>query len=85
MENVEKRMNEIKAKDDPSHVEIHKYVRYLINVKKYAGEEVLEDVPHWELGKVESSIKSVERENSKPRPKRYYVSLKEPLEDPSIK
>ena len=30
-------------------------------------------------------IKEVERENAKPKPKRYYVSLKEPLEDANLR
>lgn len=84
-EDVEKRMNELKALDSPSIIEAQKYIRYLINVKKYAPEEVLEDVEHWPLEKVAHAIKKVERENLKPKPKRYYVSLKEPLEDSSLR
>jgi len=80
-EEVEKKMEEIKVLKDPDRFQAQKYIRYLINVKKYAGEEVMEDVEHWPLEIVERAIKEVERENSKPKPKRYYVSLKEPLEE----
>ena len=78
-------MEDIKKKESPSHVDMHKYIRYAINVKKFSNEEVLEDVAHWPLEKVQTNIKEVERENSKPKPKRYYVSLKEPLEDVALK
>lgn len=80
MDDVEEKMIQIKNMQNPSEVDIHKYIRYLMNVKKYSGEEVFDDVGHWELAKVESSIRMVESANSKPRPKRYFVSLKEPLE-----
>ena len=82
---IETKMNELKAKDNPSIIDAQKYVRYLINVKHYSPEEVLEDVQHWLLEIVEKAIKEVERENMKPKPKRYYVSLKEPLEDSMLK
>ncbi len=74
-------IEDLKNKAAPSTVEIYKYVRYLVNAKKYSEDEVYEDVPGWEKEKVEKAIKEVERENSKPKPKRYYVSLKEPLEE----
>lgn len=74
-------MNKIKEKSEPSTVEIYKYIRFLINVKKLGKEEVFNDVKTWDKEKVENVIKEVERENSKPKPKRYYVSLKEPLEE----
>lgn len=74
-------MNQIRNKTDPSHIEVHKYVRYMINKESYTAEEVLDELADWPLEKVETAIKDVERENSKPRPKRYYVSLKEPLEE----
>lgn len=78
---IDKLMNQIKEIKDPSTVEIYKYVRYLINVKKYSKDEVFADVANWEKEKIENALKEVERENLKPKPKRYYVSLKEPLEE----
>ncbi len=78
---VEKQMDNIKKKQIPSTVEIYKYVRFLINVKKHSDDEVLEYLKHWNKDKVKDAIKEVKRENLKPKPKRYYVSLKEPLEE----
>ncbi len=80
MEDVESAMKQLKSKKSPSVIEVQKYVRYLINVLKYDEESVFEDVSHWNKPDVEKAIKEVERENSKPRPQRYYVSLKEPME-----
>ena len=74
-------MESLKNKDDPVYTEIRRYVRYLINVKKYGEEKIYGDVAHWDREAVEKAIKDVERENMKPKPKRYFVSLKEPLED----
>ena len=82
---VKEKIAKLKAIKQPSYLEVRKYVRYLINVKKYSPEEVMEDVMHWPLSFVEKAIKEVERENLKPKPKRYYVSLKEPLEDGALR
>ena len=84
-EEVQKKMVKLKKLKKPSYLEVRKYIRYLINVKKYSPEEVIEEVMHWPLSFVERAIKEVERENLKPKPKRYYVSLKEPLEDSSLR
>jgi hypothetical protein len=81
MENIELEMKKIRAKKAPNAVELQKYIRYLINVRKYDPESIYEDVPLWKKDEVEKVIKDVERENSKPAPKRYYVSLKEPLDE----
>jgi hypothetical protein len=81
MDNVADEMKKIKAKKSPTIVDVQRYVRYTINVLKYDEEKVYEDVSHWPKEQVMKAIKEVERENSKPRPKRYYVSLKEPLEE----
>jgi hypothetical protein len=78
-------METIKNKEKPTKTEMRKYIRYLINVKKLDAENVYEDVPHWEKDEVDKAIKDIERENSKPTPKRYYVSLKEPLEEGSLR
>ena len=80
MLDVQASMNEIRNKLEPTQIEVHKYVRYLINVQNYSAERVMEKVPDWSLDKVETAIKDVERANNQPRPKRYYVSLKEPLD-----
>ena len=85
MENVEEQMNEIKSKKDPSLVEVKKYVRYAMNVLKNNPEALLEELSHWNPEEVEKAIRDVERENTKPKPKRYFVSLKEPLEDANLK
>ena len=81
MEEVKEEMQKIKSKKSPTIFEIQKYVRYLVNVLKYDSDSVFEDVPNWDKKQVEKAIKEVERENSKPRPQRYYVSLKEPLDE----
>ena len=80
-EEVQKKMVKLKSIKKPSFLEVRKYIRYLTNIKKFSPEEVVEEVMHWPLSFVERAIKEVERENLKPKPKRYYVSLKEPLED----
>jgi hypothetical protein len=81
MDNVADEMKKIKEKKSPTVVDVQRYVRYVTNVLKYDAEKVHEEVPHWPKEQVEKALKEVERENSKPRPKRYYVSLKEPLEE----
>ncbi|NTV24204.1 MAG: hypothetical protein HGA85_07615 [Nanoarchaeota archaeon] len=81
MDDVKKEMESLKAKLVPTSVEIIKYVRYLKNVLKYDDESIYVDVPKWKREEIEKALKEVERENSKPKPKRYYVSLKEPLDD----
>ena len=78
---IEQQMKDIKNKESPTTVDIYKYVRYLINIKKYPDDDVYQDVLNWDKEKVSSAIKEVKRENLKPKPKRYYVSLKEPLEE----
>ena len=81
MEEVKEEMQKIKSKKSPTIFEMQRYVRYLVNVLKYDSDSVFEDVPKWDKKEVEKAIKEVERENSKPRPQRYYVSLKEPLDE----
>ena len=83
MEDVEKIMKELKIKRNPTQFEVQKYVRYLVNVKKFDLDRIIDDVD-WDIDKIKKAYKEVERENSKPRPKRYYVSLKEPLETDSF-
>ncbi len=85
MEDVKEEMAKIRAKKSPAAFELQKYVRYLMNVLKYDSEAVFEDVPHWDKKAVENAVREVERENLKPTPKRYYVSLKEPLEDEGMR
>ena len=80
-DDVEQRMLELKNKEEPTQVDMYKYIRYLINVKEMSNEEVIEETRHWPLEKITNAINRVERENAKPKPKRYYVSLKEPLDD----
>ncbi|MBN2367762.1 hypothetical protein JXC34_01990, partial [Candidatus Woesearchaeota archaeon] len=72
MEDVEKQMNEIREKNIPSLVEVKKYVRYAMNVLKNDPDALVEELSHWKLEDVEKAIKDVERENMKPKPKRYY-------------
>ena len=81
MDDIELKMDEIKKKARPTDSEVKKYIRYMMNVKKYSNEQVMDECQDWGLAKIEHAIKEVELENSKPRPQRYYVSLKEPLED----
>ncbi len=78
---VEAEMRSIKSKKLPNAAELQKYVRYLVNVRKYDEESVYKDVPQWNKTDVARALKEVERENMRPKPKRYYVSLKEPLEE----
>jgi len=82
---IEEMMKEISKKDYPSVIEVRKYIRYLINVKKMDEDEIFANVSHWNKDVVENAIKLTKRENAKPKPKRYYVSLKEPLEDARLK
>ena len=85
LQDVEKRMLELKNKEDPTQMDMYKYIRYLINVKEMTDEEVIEETSHWPLEKITIAINKVQRENAKPKPKRYYVSLKEPLDDTTLK
>ncbi len=85
MEDVAIEMNKIKAKKNPTVMEIRRYVRYAVNVLKYDSEKLYEEVVHWKKEELEKEIKEVERENLKPKPKRYYVSLKDPLEDGGLR
>ena len=79
-DDIEFKMNEIKSKSRPTDSEIRKYVRYSMNVRKLDNDHIMDECQDWGLAKIESTIKDVERENQKPRPQRYYVSLKDPLE-----
>lgn len=78
-------MNSIKLKEKPSIPEMRKYVRYIVNVLKYEPEAIMDHLSHWDKDEVERAIKEVVRENLKPKPKRYFVSLKEPLEDGALR
>jgi hypothetical protein len=81
MENIESEMKKIRSKKSPNVLELQKYVRYLVNARKYDADSVYEDVPDWNRSEIEKALKEIERENSKPKPQRYYVSLKEPLDE----
>ncbi len=81
MADVKSEMEAIKGKKNPSRFEVLKYVRYMINVEKAEPESIHNLVSSWRTEEVDKAIKEVEQENAKPRPKRYYVSLKEPLEE----
>jgi len=81
MNDVEIRMNEIKHNRNASTIEIYRLVRYLINVQEYNNSRIFDELVYFDEDKINQAIKKVETENSKPKPKRYYVSLKEPLED----
>lgn len=85
MDDVQETMNAIKQKKNPDTLEVKKYVRYLVNIEKFTTEQIMKNVSHWDADMVERALKDVERENAKPAPKRYYVSLKEPLEDSRFK
>ncbi len=82
---IQEKMAKLKKIEKPSFLEVRKYVRYLTNIKKFSAEQIMEEVMHWQLSFVERAIKEVERENTKPKPKRYYVSLKKPLEDTTLR
>ncbi|MEM3373605.1 MAG: hypothetical protein QXE31_00115 [Candidatus Woesearchaeota archaeon] len=79
--NVDLEMKKLREKKSPTIMEVQRLVRYYINVKKYDSEKIFEDLSHWNKEDVEKAIKEVERENSKPKPQRYYVSLKEPMDE----
>jgi hypothetical protein len=81
MDDVQTRMNNIHNLKNPNSVEVLKYIRYLINVKDYDPDQVYEDVTHWDKSKIAMAIKDVYKENNRPKPKRYYVSLKDPLNE----
>ncbi|MBU0758292.1 MAG: hypothetical protein KKF44_09560 [Nanoarchaeota archaeon] len=82
---VKRKMHEIKVKDNPTSLERLKLVRFFVNSEKYTEEKIYSELAHWPRQDVENSIHEVIKENSRPRPKRYYVSLKEPLEDSSFR
>ncbi|MEM2131366.1 MAG: hypothetical protein QXR96_02500 [Candidatus Woesearchaeota archaeon] len=79
--NIENEMKKLREKRTPTIMEVQKLVRYYTNVKKYDSEKIFEELNNWKKDDVEKAIKEVERENSKPKPKRYYVSLKEPMDE----
>ncbi len=84
-EQIEDMMNKIKLDKSPNIIDMKKYIRYAMNIHKKDPDEIKEELNHWDKEKVEKTIKSVERERQKPKPKRYYVSLKEPLEDSTLR
>ncbi|MBD3204116.1 hypothetical protein GF327_07505 [Candidatus Woesearchaeota archaeon] len=84
-EDIKKEMDAIRAKKEPTTLEKLKLIRYYFNKLKYTEEKIFEELSSWNKQEVENIISDVKKENQKPRPKRYYVSLKEPLEDTRLR
>jgi hypothetical protein len=82
---IEKEMEEIKNKTHPTALEKVKLIRYYINVYEHPEDKILEILKHWNPDEVKEHLMGVLKENSKKPPKRYYVSLKEPLEDSKLR
>ena len=82
---VRRAMENVKSNVSPSASEKLKLVRYFINHEKYSHDKVLSELSRWPAEEVEKIIKDIERENQKPLPKRYYVSLKGPLDDAGMR
>jgi hypothetical protein len=72
---------EIKSKVNPTTLEKFKLIRYYMNHEKYSKDRIVSELPSWPKGDVQQIIEEIEKENQKPLPKRYFVSLKEPLDD----
>ncbi|MBN1503323.1 hypothetical protein JW930_07325 [Candidatus Woesearchaeota archaeon] len=85
MDDIKEKMQSIKEKADVTTLEKLKLVRYYINIQKYSSDKIIEELSHWDRAEIQKLIKDVEQENLKPGPKRYYVSLKEPLEDSALR
>ncbi|PIY59790.1 hypothetical protein COY95_05210 [Candidatus Woesearchaeota archaeon CG_4_10_14_0_8_um_filter_47_5] len=83
-EKQKKEMEEIRAKTNPSIVEKYKYIKYLIH--EVPENERNKEIEHlaslWGEDDVQKILKDVESESKKLPPKKYYVSLRDPLEDP---
>lgn len=75
----------LKQRQRPTSLEMLKLIRFYINHEKHSNARILEELAHWDRESVEKTIEHVEKENQKPKPKRFYVSLKEPLEDTYIR
>ena len=71
----------IKNKKNPTPTEKYKLIRFYVNVLKMDTEKIYSQVPQWKKEDVDKIVKEVEAENLKPTPKRYYVSLKEPMDE----
>jgi len=74
------RILELKKKQDPTMLEKLKVIRFYYNTEKLEKERIYKEVP-WPKKDVDSILEDLDKERQKPRPKRYYVSLKEPLEE----
>lgn len=73
-------MEAIRLKQNPTREEKLKYLRfYLKNIG--TKEKAIGELSSWGKAEILELIKEIELEKKKTMPKRYYVSLKEPLED----
>ncbi len=82
---VKKNMENIRKKENPTTLEKMKLIRYYVNHEKYSESRILKLLKEWPEDEVMNIIDDVKKEDLKPKPKRYYVSLKEPLEDSVLK
>ena len=82
---IEKEMEQIRKKDHPTALDQVKLIRYYINVYEHPEEKIMELLSHWDPKEVKAHFGKVHEEKAKQPPKRYYVSLKEPLEDSDLK
>ena len=82
---IEAEMEAIKNKSNPTALEKVKLVRYYINVYEHPEGKIMELLKHWNPTDVKDHLQKVHEENAKKPPKRYYVSLKEPLEDSNLR
>jgi hypothetical protein len=52
---------------------------------RHDEEKIRQDVMHWDSKAVDEIIRMADAERSRPSPKRYFVSLKEPLEETGLR
>jgi len=77
---VSDEMQRIADDDNPNELEKKKYLRYLISQGSMAKKRP-ELEKRWGQRQVSELIEEIESENKKPNPRKYYVSLKEPLDE----
>ncbi|MBS3164540.1 hypothetical protein J4439_03850 [Candidatus Woesearchaeota archaeon] len=78
---LRKKMDSIAQKAKPSRLEQLQYLRYALERGSSAEELSREFGPKWGGEAVDEMLSSLKRE-SRPKPDKYHVSIREPLEDP---
>ena len=79
-------METIIKKAKPSSLEKLRYIRYFIAEGLGTPEDALKKLgTKWGKDKVERLLNRINKEGRKPHPKRFKVSIREPLMDPFLK